>query len=197
MASALDVAAAVLARMGRLDGWKLQKLVYYCQAWHLVWHAEPLYHEGIEGWRDGPVCPALWEAHRNQFDVTRIEGGVGPRLNAQQQVTVDAVVGRYGQLSGRELRALTHSELPWIESRRGHCEGDRGNAPITPAAILAYHKAEYHQDHRDALIAAAEEIAAIYDDAAIDAMVAEAIARVGTRATAEELRDLAESGRWR
>jgi uncharacterized phage-associated protein len=36
MASVHDVAAEVLANGGKMTTWKLQKLVYYCQAWHVV-----------------------------------------------------------------------------------------------------------------------------------------------------------------
>lgn len=43
-----DVAAAILERTGPLDTFKLQKLVYYAQAWHLVWDNEPLFEEPIE-----------------------------------------------------------------------------------------------------------------------------------------------------
>ena len=33
--TSLDVAAYILGRMGAIDTWMLQKLVYYCQAWCL------------------------------------------------------------------------------------------------------------------------------------------------------------------
>ena len=37
MASAHDVAAYILKKLGPMTAMKLQKLVYYCQAWSLVW----------------------------------------------------------------------------------------------------------------------------------------------------------------
>jgi hypothetical protein len=37
MASARDVAAYILSRQGRMTAMKLQKLVYYSQAWSVVW----------------------------------------------------------------------------------------------------------------------------------------------------------------
>lgn len=43
MANVLDVAAYVLAKRGPMTAMKLQKLVYYSQAWHLVWDEEPLF----------------------------------------------------------------------------------------------------------------------------------------------------------
>jgi uncharacterized phage-associated protein len=37
MVSILDVAAYILEKQGAMTRMKLQKLVYYCQAWSLVW----------------------------------------------------------------------------------------------------------------------------------------------------------------
>ena len=37
MASVLDVAEYILRKSGPMTAWKLQKLVYYSQAWSLVW----------------------------------------------------------------------------------------------------------------------------------------------------------------
>ncbi|WP_307850044.1 MULTISPECIES: type II toxin-antitoxin system antitoxin SocA domain-containing protein [unclassified Saccharopolyspora] len=41
---------------------KLQKLVYYSQAWHLVWDERPLFDEPVQAWANGPVVPDLTPA---------------------------------------------------------------------------------------------------------------------------------------
>src|SRR5665213_2316970 len=61
LASVDDVAAAILKRTGAIDTFKLQKLVYYCQAWHLVWDGVPLFKARIEAWANGPVVPKLYQ----------------------------------------------------------------------------------------------------------------------------------------
>ncbi len=48
--SVQDVAAYIIERHGRMSSMKLQKLVYYSQAWHLVWDDEPLFPERIQAW---------------------------------------------------------------------------------------------------------------------------------------------------
>lgn len=53
-----DVAEYILEQHGEMTSMKLQKLVYYCQAWHLAWSDEPLFRESIEAWANGPVVPA-------------------------------------------------------------------------------------------------------------------------------------------
>lgn len=45
MANVSDVAAYILQKHGRMTTMKLQKLVYYSQAWSLVWDEKPLFQE--------------------------------------------------------------------------------------------------------------------------------------------------------
>ena len=42
-----DVAAHILQKYGSMTAMKLQKLVYYCQAWSLVWDEQPLFSEKL------------------------------------------------------------------------------------------------------------------------------------------------------
>lgn len=64
--SVVDVASYILKRMKdvykmkEVTTWKLQKLVYYCQVWHLIWHDRPLFDEDILAWINGPVCKELY-----------------------------------------------------------------------------------------------------------------------------------------
>ena len=47
---------------------RLQKLVYYSQAWHLVLQKKKLFRDRIEAWAHGPVIPNLYSIYhqRNQ-----------------------------------------------------------------------------------------------------------------------------------
>lgn len=69
MTTALDVAEEILANRGAMTTMKLQKLVYYCQAWHLAWEGEPLFDEPIKAWASGPVIPALHQLHQGRFRI--------------------------------------------------------------------------------------------------------------------------------
>ncbi len=69
MHSALDVANYFLCRVDREAGdtislLKLQKLVYYAQAWSLVMRDKPLFYQDIEAWCSGPVVRDVW----NQYE---------------------------------------------------------------------------------------------------------------------------------
>ena len=146
MASVFDVAQYVLRRMGRLSTMKLQKLVYFAQAWSLVWDdppEAPLFHETIQAWAMGPVAPALFEAHRGLFsiDAQQLARGDCSVLTANQEDTIDRVLDFYGKRSAQWLSDLVHSEEPWIAACRGIPEGERGNAEITHDSMRNYYEA--------------------------------------------------------
>lgn len=141
MLNVLDVAQDVLNKQGGMSTWKLQKLVYYCQAWSLVWDEEALYTERIEAWANGPVVRKLYSAHRGLFQVTGVPGGDARKLKKYQRETVDAVLKLYGKRSGRWLSDLTHREKPWRDARKaaGLTAGERGSAVITQGALSEYY----------------------------------------------------------
>jgi uncharacterized phage-associated protein len=118
MASAHDVARYILEKKGSMDTWKLQKLVYYSQAWHLVWDEEPLFGEQIQAWSNGPVVPALWREHKGEFTMSRWPKGNISRLTKSEKESIDVVLKHYGRRTGLELRERTHREPPWKLARK-------------------------------------------------------------------------------
>ena len=139
MTTVFDVAAYILEKCGPLPAMKLQKLVYYSQAWSLVWDEAPLFDEHIEAWANGPVVPELYAAHRGEYLVSKIEGNPST-LSEVQQETVDKVLDFYGDKKSQWLSDLTHMESPWIDARKGLFPGQRGNETITHAAMAEYYE---------------------------------------------------------
>jgi uncharacterized phage-associated protein len=150
--SAHDVAAYVLQKQGGMSSMKLQKLVYYSQAWHLVWDDEPLFNERIEAWANGPVVYELFDAHRGQFSLgTSWSRGDIKNLSNSQRETIDIVLNHYGKLTGQALSALTHDEAPWRDARQGLPDTARSNAEITPEAMLEFYGALAQSDDEDVM----------------------------------------------
>lgn len=139
MATVHDVAAAVLERQGRTTAMKLEKLVYYCQGWHLARHGSPLFDEPIEAWRQGPVAPALYKHHRQQRDVTTWPLGSAGHLTPVELSTVSWVVSEYGEFSAGELSEMTHRELPWKAARAGLPDSEPSDAPISTELMRMYY----------------------------------------------------------
>ncbi len=137
---ARDVAEYILNKQGPMTAMKLQKLVYYSQAWGLVWDSKPLFPDVIEAWANGPVCPDLYDAHRGQFFVAAGQIKADPaRLDAEDAATVDSVLAYYGEKTPQWLSELTHGEDPWKDARVGLKPGQRGDKEITHAAMAEYY----------------------------------------------------------
>lgn len=142
MATVHDVAAYILKKCGPMSSMKLQKLVYYSQAWNLVWVEEPIFGEPIQAWANGPVVYDLFRAHRGLFTVDEEWAkGDADALTATERGTVDAVVDNYGNLTGRQLSALTHDEGPWREARQGLAPTDRSTRTIDLESLAEYYGA--------------------------------------------------------
>lgn len=138
-----DVAAYILSSSGEITAMKLQKLVYYSQAWSLVWDEEPLFPERVEAWTNGPVVPALYKLHKGQFKVASWPKGDASKLSPEQRQTVDAVLGYYGDKPSQWLSDLTHREAPWVNARKGLAPGDPGCREISHAAMAEYYSNPY------------------------------------------------------
>jgi len=139
MASAHDVARYIIRELSPLSTIKLQKLVYYSQAWHLVWEDEPLFPERIEAWANGPVVPDLFREHRGEFQRRSWKKGSIQNLTDDERESIDAVLGFYGSHDAFYLSELTHREPPWKEAREGLSPGARGNNEITQASMAEYY----------------------------------------------------------
>jgi uncharacterized phage-associated protein len=142
MADVFDVSYYVLRKKGEMTAMKLQKLVYYAQAWSTVWDETPLVKEKFEAWAHGPVSPRLYGAHKGKFmvNVTMFKGLSDDRkLTRMQKETIDAVLDFYGEVTPDALSALSHHEPPWREARADIDKGERGDREITINAMRKYY----------------------------------------------------------
>jgi uncharacterized phage-associated protein len=150
MATAQDVAAAVVERLGTMTAMKLEKIVYYCQCWHLARTDQTMFDEPIEAWRQGPVVPALYQRHRQQYTISSWPFGDAAALSHEESATVDWVTANYGGFSAIELSRMTHNELPWRVAR-GELPGNaRSNARL-PLDIMANYYARQRADLETAI----------------------------------------------
>lgn len=141
MATVFDVAKYILSKMQPLSAMKLQKLVYYSQAWSVVWDDAPLFTEKIEAWANGPVTRSLYEAHRGQYliDMSFFDTANLNALTQTNKETIDAVLEAYGNKSAQWLSDQTHSESPWIHARTGLAENERGDKEIPLDSLSEYY----------------------------------------------------------
>lgn len=134
-----DVASYVLRRIGSMSTMRLQKLVYYCQVWSLVWDEEPLFMEDIEAWANGPVIRELFNYHRGHYSISEVTIGNPDTMSPTQKATIDAVLDYYGDKSAQWLIDLSHMEEPWKKARAEMKDLERGDRVISLESIANYY----------------------------------------------------------
>ena len=118
MTSSIDVAEFILQQKGPISSMKLQKLVYYSQAWSLALDGKYIFEEPVEAWKNGPVVRSLLENVRNNEIISSAPSGDPSQIDEDSKDTIIAVLIYYGQKSGDFLQNLVHNEEPWLEVRR-------------------------------------------------------------------------------
>ena len=113
-----DVAKYILHELGAIQVWKLHKLIYYCQAWSLVWDDEPLFEENFYAWDNGPVCKELYEKHIGLYRLSEndIHGEINGFTTSRKK-TMGAVLDHYGDKEPYWLRELVREEDPWKKAK--------------------------------------------------------------------------------
>jgi uncharacterized phage-associated protein len=141
-----DFAAQIQARLGGVDAFRLNKLVYYVQAWSLAWRGRPAFPERIEAWRYGPVAKDLW------VDIThhtsRQLKNASP-LGPDDLDLVERVLIHYGQMSSNALIRLTHDEEPWKKVRGSLPESAPSSEEIPVAAMQDYYTRAWKEAQED------------------------------------------------
>jgi len=120
---------------------KLQKILYYEQAWHMVFFGRDnqLFNQAPQAWVNGPVYPEIYHEYKGcvpnmcdllkerHFGVEKKEEILPSiktlsekmRLTEEQIGLIDSVMMLYGSKTQNQLILVTHSELPWCEAREG------------------------------------------------------------------------------
>lgn len=140
--SVFDVAKYILEKLNKpCSTMKLQKLVYYCQAWFLVWEDRPLFDEKIEAWSNGPVIRRLFNFHRGSYSINkyRLTLGSSSKLSELQKEDINSVLNFYGGKSSQWLIDQTHSEQPWIQARVGLAPFEKGDREISRESMVDYY----------------------------------------------------------
>lgn len=138
-----NAARYILERKGgHMSTMKLQKLVYYAQAWSLVWDEKPLFDSPIEAWANGPIIPDLYNQHRGLFTATiDTFPEDSEKLTEDEKETIDVVLGAYGHLNGQQLSDLSHSERPWREARKGVEDGASSTNEVSKEVMQEFYSA--------------------------------------------------------
>jgi uncharacterized phage-associated protein len=124
---------------------KLQKLVYYAQAWHLAIHDAPLFAEDFQAWVHGPVIPELYQKYK-VFRWQPITVDITPQLPHALIEFLEGVSDEYFSCDGYELERMTHAEDPWILARGGIAADVASTNPIEKTWMKEYYGARVEEN---------------------------------------------------
>lgn len=146
---------------------KLQKILYYEQAWHMVsfGRENQLFNVAPQAWVNGPVYPEIYHIYKNMVsgmcDHLRYEHFLKDGETAedkerelmskmqleQDEVSLtERVIMLYGSRTQNQLILLTHSEKPWSEKREGLMPYDYSEREISLDTMYEYYKERYDRN---------------------------------------------------
>lgn len=126
---------------------KLQKLLYFIQAYFLTKTGKPCFREDIEAWDFGPVVPEAYFQYK-QYGAGPIPyvfyspmSQVGEGITDQDKVYIEKVLDIFARYSATDLVTVTHRQDPWkdvYDPRRYHIK-------ITNESIRKYFNRLNHE----------------------------------------------------
>lgn len=155
MYDVLDVCRHVINYSNDMDygisNLKLQKVLYFIQAFFLISTPEPCFREKIEAWDFGPVVPEAYREYKhfgssNIPKVTyfidsglkniwnlKVKRYVGDSISENDKKLINGVVDKFADYSATDLVLITHNQSPWKDAYVPHM-----NNEITTDAIKEY-----------------------------------------------------------
>lgn len=141
----------ILKHYGPMSHLKVQKLLYYCEAYHLAYFDANLVREEFEAWVHGPVCREVYNQLKENsllYSDLAFDGSYNPdeviqsELSTDQQQLIKDVLVELSTWSGLQLEAATHNEKPWIEARVGFGPADRCENIVSKETMRDFYKEE-------------------------------------------------------
>ena len=103
---------------------KIQKLLYYAQAWSVTLRNKKIFSNNIQAWVHGPAVTVVYDkfSKYGMKDLTKYydeENLEIKSLTADDIVLLEEIWDVYGKYSANDLEVMSHSEQPWQNARKG------------------------------------------------------------------------------
>ena len=128
-----------------LSNLKLQKLLYYAQAWSLGIRKEPFFCGSFQAWVHGPVNVDIFQRFKGigktlySIITVRDVMNTDPTLSQSDKEFLDMILDNYMKYSGADLERFSHEDSPWKDAR-GQCgPWDRCTTEITEDSLRKFY----------------------------------------------------------
>lgn len=123
---------------------KIQKLLYYIQAWSYGINKSPLFEGEFEAWIHGPINRHIYDRFCEQKSLySEIDFNDMLRRDVELPENiaefVDFVLENYVKYSVTELELLIQEEMPWIRTRGQLNRYEKCNKVISEDLLMEYY----------------------------------------------------------
>lgn len=127
---------------------KLQKLMYYCDAWHLALFKAPIVSNEFEAWVHGAVLRPLYSEYAIygydsiQLNIESAKENINnfrELVKASTYDIINKVLNKYFRLSADELECKNHAEYPWRHAREGLSANTSCDRKISKTITMNYY----------------------------------------------------------
>lgn len=132
--------------MAGIPNLKLQKLLYYAQAWHLAFFQKPLFDGKFQAWIHGPVNRDIYDRFKEKKLLYStldcgdlLDRSINETIDEKTQEHINNILESYARFSGTELEMMTHREDPWLEARKGFSPMERCENEISEQTMKNYY----------------------------------------------------------
>jgi len=124
LCSPSDMAAWFINRVDRDAGeamthLKVQKLLYFAQAYFLANFHKPLFEEDFEAWAHGPVLPTVFRTYAGNSWEALPKSEDEPEVPENVVSYLELVYQEFARFGAKELERMSHEHAPWIRARGG------------------------------------------------------------------------------
>ncbi|WP_252180295.1 type II toxin-antitoxin system antitoxin SocA domain-containing protein [Endozoicomonas sp. 4G] len=119
---------------------KIQKMVYYAQAWYLALYDEPLIEEDCEAWVHGSVYTKQYHRFKSYtWNPISFDPGK-PELPVKVEQHLNEIYDTFASFTSYQLEMMTHQEHPWQEARKGLAPDDFSTATISKESMKYFYR---------------------------------------------------------
>lgn len=132
---------------------KLQKLIYYAQAWHLALYDSKFFDDEIQAWIHGPAIPHIYGKYKSYGyndinDDEKLAEAVKP-FNKRQLYLLQSIWEAYGKYDAEYLELLSHSEEPWQRARGESLPFESSTAIIDTEDMRRFYSSLYGKTQQE------------------------------------------------
>lgn len=92
---------------------KLQKILYFAQAYYLAKLGKPLFGDIIEAWEYGPVVPSIYHQFKNKGNKALICEKDESNISEEDKKILNSIWDTFGGYSASRLVDISHAHSPW------------------------------------------------------------------------------------